>query len=612
MQSARPELVHTTARSRPRERPRPWPLARTLTLALALLPAAVSQAAGRLVPYDGAPLPPFTLGDTSGETHALADYRGKVVLVNFWATWCAPCVREMPSMARLDARLADEPFALLAVNAGEETAVLAPFLERLGLDLTVLLDPDGTAVRDWGVFAYPTTVLVDPLGEARWIVRGELDWESPEAIETIRSMMPSASEATRPVARARDARPSVAIDTSAGHDGLAGWALERLPPLGARRARAPDLTRTNDGTVVASWLEASGATGAALRVARLGPSGWQTPATVASGDDWFVSWADFPILSPMAETGLAVTWLVRNGLGPYAYDLNLARSTDGGRTWSAPLVPHRDGTPTQHGFASMAPLEDGRLLVTWLDGRVNARAGDRSRGLGLPTDGMTLRTAILGTDGALEEERLLDERVCTCCATASVALEGGDALVAYRDRTLEEIRDVTVRRLGDGVWERATSVHDDGWHIAGCPVNGPSLAADGARVALAWFTAANDTPRVRLAFSSDAGGTFDVPQPVDDGRPLGRTDVVLLEDGSALVSWLEAGPLGEELRLRRVTPKGERSASRTIAHATQGPTMGFPRMVRAGKEVVIAWSVAEGGGAIGGAILSTGNEETGR
>lgn len=574
-------------------------------IALTLLIPRLALSAGQLVRYVGDSLPPFTLSDTDGELHAIPDYFGNVILVNFWATWCAPCIREMPSMERLAERLAESPFTLLAVNAGEEPDVVNPFLERLELDLTVLLDQDGTAGRDWGVFAYPTTVLLDPDGKATWIVRGEFDWESPAAIAAISSMLPSDSEgASKPEPLPKESL-SVAID--AGNvEGTSGLAEPRsLPPIVARGAREPDLAVDDHGTVIASWLEASGATSAALRVAHLGTDGWLEPVTVASGSDWFVNWADFPSLSRAGDSELAVTWSVLNGQGLYGYDLNIARSTDGGLTWNAPVVPHRDGTPTQHGLASMAPLDGGRLLVTWLDGRVNARAGDTSRGADLPTDDMTLRSAIINADGVLEEQRLLDDRVCSCCGTASVALPDGGALVAYRDRSANEVRDIAMRRLRNGRWERSQSLHVDGWRIAGCPINGPTLAAESDRVAVAWFTAANDAPEVRLAFSDDGGDGFDPPIRVDDGRPIGRTDVELLADGSALVSWLEASDLGEELRVRRITRAGERLSSQRIAHSNRGRTMGFPRMVRADEGIVIAWTVPDSGGVIGSAILSS-------
>lgn len=573
-----------------------------LTLTLVLLGGGSAMAAVKPTPYEGDALPPFALSDTEGARHSLSDHRGDVVLVNFWATWCGPCIREMPSLQRLETELADRPFTLLAVNMGEEPATLLPFLERLDVDLTVLLDQDGAVARDWGVFAYPTTVLIDPDGRARYIARGELDWAGSEALALIESMMPVDEGTGAVVLRTDVPIPVPPVENVIATPRLGK--LRRFPPIIAPAARDPDLAARADGTVFASWLEASGETGAALRVARLDEAGWSEPVTATRGSNWFVSWADFPTLSPMGEDGLAVTWSVRNGDGPYGYDLNVAMSRDGGTSWSEPLVPHRDGTPTQHGLASLTPMEDGRLLVTWLDGRVNDRAGDTSNGADLPTTDMTLRSAFVTADGVPADDTLLDERVCSCCATASVALDNGGALVAYRDRSADEVRDIAVRRFRDGRWEPSRAVHDDGWQIAGCPINGPALAARGVRVALVWFTAASDSPTAQLVFSEDGGDRFEPPIRIDDGRPLGRTDVVMLEDGSALVSWLEVTAHGEELRVRLVTPDGERLPSMTIVRSNRGRTIGFPRMAIVGDDVVIAWTAPDTGGAIGSAMLA--------
>jgi hypothetical protein len=134
-------------------------------------------------------------------------------------------------------------------------------------------------------------------------------------------------------------------------------------------------------------------------------------------------------------------------------------------------------------------------------------------------------------------------------------------------------------------------VHADNWHIEGCPVNGPSVVADGERVVVAWFTGARDTARVNVAFSNDAGATFSAPVRVDDGNPAGRVDVEFAPDGQALVTWLErVGDAGAEVRLRTVGPDGAASTAVVVASSAAARTSGFPRLIRNGNELVFAWT----------------------
>ena len=153
------------------------------------VPAARAGEA-RFVPWKGVKTPPLALRDLAGRPHALADYRGKVVLVNFWATWCEPCREEMPSMQRLKERFAAQPFAVLAVNYGEADMRAGEFLKRSSLDLTVLLDPSQDAARAWRVRVLPASFLVGPDGRVRYGVMGEIDWMSPAAIDTVRRLFP--------------------------------------------------------------------------------------------------------------------------------------------------------------------------------------------------------------------------------------------------------------------------------------------------------------------------------------------------------------------------------------------------------------------------------------
>ncbi len=119
----------------------------------------------------------------------------------------------------------------------------------------------------------------------------------------------------------------------------------------------------------------------------------------------------------------------------------------------------------------------------------------------------------------LYDENLLDERICECCHTSAARTSNG-IILAYRDRSDEEIRDISVVRWQDGMWSAPQTVYKDDWHILGCPVNGPAVAAAGDQVVLAWFTAAQDIPRIQLSFSIDEEQSFGVPIQADDGSPF--------------------------------------------------------------------------------------------
>jgi hypothetical protein len=199
---------------------------------------------------------------------------------------------------------------------------------------------------------------------------------------------------------------------------------------------------------------------------------------------------------------------------------------------------------------------------------------------------MTLRTALVGD--RVETSDLLDRRVCDCCQTAA-AMTAKGPVVAYRDRSDDEVRDVAVVRREDGRWTSPRPVHDEGWEIAGCPVNGPAVAADGRRVAVAWYTQGANRPRVSVSFSRDAGATFGPPVVVDRRGPLGRVDVVLDANGDALVLWVASEGKAGAIRLARVTPSGELGPALSIASTETGRSSGFPRLERAGDVLVLAW-----------------------
>ncbi len=340
---------------------------------------------------------------------------------------------------------------------------------------------------------------------------------------------------------------------------------------------------------------------------------WSEPRTIATGDDFFVNWADFPSVMEMPDGSLAAHWLQREGPDTYAYGVRISRSSDGGESWSSPLTPHLDGTLTEHGFVSLFPAPNGSLAAVWLDGRDFARAAAEGEAQRTDVDGstpeadMSLRYAEIDEAGEIRAETLLDARTCDCCQT-SAALTSAGPIVVYRDRSDVEIRDISVVRHLDGRWTAPAVLHEDDWYIPACPVNGPAVSAWGDQVAVAWYTAAEDEPRTLVAFSDDAGASFGDAFRVDEGEPLGRVDIALLPDGSALVLWLETAEEGARVTARRLLTDGASSQAETVALTDVSRSSGFPRMLLRGTEVVLAWTDTAGDGSLHTAIATVATE----
>jgi len=372
---------------------------------------------------------------------------------------------------------------------------------------------------------------------------------------------------------------------------LAGALLTACTPASAPDfsappgSMAPELTLGGDGRAYLSWLEPQGS-GHALRFAAYDDAGWGVARTVARGDNWFVNWADFPSVTALDNGTLAAHWLQRRGDVGHAYDIAMSFSRDGGATWDQPVSPHDDNTETEHGFVTLVPTGPDRLQAVWLDGRNMAGHDADTAEL---HSAMTLRHAEYDGQGQQLNQRELDARTCSCCQTSAVNTPAG-LLVAYRDRTPDEIRDIVSMRSIGGQWQEPELVAGDGWHIEACPVNGPSLDARDQRVVAAWFNGAKNSPRVQVAFADNNGNPFSTPLRVDAGRALGRVDVVMIDGDTALVSWVELSGKEAQVMVRQVHRDGRMGMPETLVRVDPSRLSGFPRMVRRGDEVLIAWT----------------------
>ncbi|MFQ6674529.1 MAG: hypothetical protein ACE5GH_07075, partial [Fidelibacterota bacterium] len=260
--------------------------------------------------------------------------------------------------------------------------------------------------------------------------------------------------------------------SSCGSPDLVGRNLISPAPGGSRY---PNLYVTAEGTLLMSWIRPLAGKDYVLEMAELAGEEWTSPRTIFTGERFFVNWADFPSIYQVNGDTLVAHWLYRSGGGTYEYDVSLSVSDDRGKTWSEPASPHRDGVLAEHGFLSFFQLSSGGLGMAWLDGRdMTFDPHDEIVSGGA----MALVTTTLEKGGLLGPEVVLDDRVCECCPTAAIST-GKVTVVAYRDRSLDEVRNIQVVRHTDGGWSKPVTVHEDNWSIPGCPVNGPVLAAHG-------------------------------------------------------------------------------------------------------------------------------------
>lgn len=377
----------------------------------------------------------------------------------------------------------------------------------------------------------------------------------------------------------------------AGQDLLWRPIIQPLDFPAAAASAQPQLTVSARG-VLLSWIERAG-TRASLKFAERTATGWSAVRTAASGDNWFVNWADVPSVLRLDDGTLVAHWLQMSGAETYAYDVRLAYSTDDGRGWSPSFTPHHDGLKREHGFASLFQMPGTGLGLIWLDGRAMASAAGHD-GHGPSTGAMSVRFGAFDTAWAQTREMAVDLRVCECCPT-SAAMTSDGPVIAYRNRGDDEVRDIHVSRLEKNAWTEPTAVHHDNWKIPACPVNGPMLSARGRDVALAWFTVKDDVGHAFAAFSRDAGGTFGPPIQLDQASSLGRVDIELLLDGSAVATWIEFADQRSQFSTRRVDASGRRSAVTPVATVAGARTSGYPRVALAGDELVFAWTESHEG-----------------
>lgn len=343
----------------------------------------------------------------------------------------------------------------------------------------------------------------------------------------------------------------------------------------------PFLNVSSTGELMLSWIEKREEQNE-LKFSIWDGENWGDEKLIASGKDWFVNWADYPQISSFENGSLMAVFLQKSGSATFAYDVMTTFSSDGDN-WSTPKPLHDDDTQTEHGFVSMNPWGDN-MLVSWLDGRNTAGSShgdDHHHHQGQ----MSLRTAVLDSEGNKIEEWELDNRVCDCCQT-SVTVADNKPVVVFRNRTESEIRDIGMVRWDGGKWSETEPVYMDFWEISACPVNGPKIVSSESLLAIAWYSAKNGNPEVKLIFSEDNGLSFKKPIKIDLGRTLGRIGLELIDEETVLVSWMEEN----RIMVRTASLDGNLGKPIEVTTSSEKRSSGFPQLAFDGKSNWIAWT----------------------
>ncbi|MEZ4973883.1 MAG: exo-alpha-sialidase [Cyclobacteriaceae bacterium] len=356
-----------------------------------------------------------------------------------------------------------------------------------------------------------------------------------------------------------------------------------ISPAGDRSA-TPYLFTDNSNKTYLSWTEKTDSVNL-FKFSVLEAGSWSEPKLITSGNTWFINWADYPMIAGQGNGNLIAHILNKSGESTYAYDVKMFSSNDNGEQWNHSFVLHDDGKQAEHGFVSLLPYGEN-IFVVWLDGRNTVMEGiENMAGHDGHQGAMSLRGAVIDYNGNKINEWELDNKTCDCCQT-SAALTDNGPVVVYRDRSDEEIRDMSIVRLVNDEWTKSKTIYADNWKIAGCPVNGPRIASVGNTLAIAWFGIVEEQAQVKVIFSNDGGETFGNPVRIDEGKPIGRVDVEMIDKDRAMVSWME----GTKIKVVRVSEDGTKGESIEVGSSSEARSSGFPQMTKNGNDLIFAWT----------------------
>ena len=338
-------------------------------------------------------------------------------------------------------------------------------------------------------------------------------------------------------------------------------------------------TIVQDGSPLLSWIEKAKDGSYTLKYATRHGNMWSEPRTVAAGRHFFRHPAEVPEVITLPDGTFMAHWIEtpkEESETEFAY---VSASRDGVK-WTTPVLAHKDRSQVQHGLASMVASGDHEASLIWLE----ALHGE--------DEPVAMKRTVVSAAGAVVKEEVLDPDVCGCCPTTIVKTTRG-LLIAYRAHAKGDIRDIATIRYEGGKWTPMKILNADGWKIDACPTNAAAVSAKGDRVAVSWFTGAQDNPRTQIALSTDSGATFGKPALISTGHSYGYTSVAIDDDGGATVSWLEDGGSNARLLVRHVTAAGAPGPVMEVAKGSK-QSLGYPKLLRTGTETWIAWGNGAG------------------
>jgi len=356
-------------------------------------------------------------------------------------------------------------------------------------------------------------------------------------------------------------------------------------PFSYENSNAQPNLVSSDGSLSLSWISSKEENEASLNYSQYIEGRWIKPQVIASGSNWFINWADFPAHA-INEDLIITSHLKKSASGKYTYDVVLNLQKLSGEKIKEDFLLNTDGIKAEHGFVSIIANNKKGFFITWLDGRNTIEKkidGDHKP--------MTIRFAEITDKGDVIKESELDASTCDCCQT-SIAITDDGPIVVYRDRGEKEVRDIYSVKNINGTWEEPNEVHDDGWIINGCPVNGPKVAVNSKDLAVAWFTVSNGNPLVNVSFSKNNGNSFGAPLKVNDHDALGRVDVSFLNDEEVIVSYMEVDDIGTYLRIKKVSFDGKISEPITISKIDGGRNTGVPQLEIIDSDIFIVWTIS--------------------
>jgi hypothetical protein len=342
-------------------------------------------------------------------------------------------------------------------------------------------------------------------------------------------------------------------------------------PEGAS-GRIPRLSPLSDGLLM-SWVEKD-KKHARLLFAKFRNGSWSVVSTAAQGERWLVNYADYANVTALDDDHFVASWLVRGaGKKRINYHFLISQTFDGGNSWSKPSTPLPPGQLGEHGFVTLQPVGDD-VLVVWVSEDL-ANTGN-----------YTVRSARLSRDGHWSENQLVDGMTCSCCHP-DMTTQNGQILLAYRDRTPQEIRDMALTSYHNGRWTKPSIIHHDGWNIKGCPVQGPAIAASGDAHVTTWFTAAHDSPAVNMAAQLASGNS--VFKQLQGKTASGFVDSVALDNQRVAMLWLaQASHQSQNLNVQAIDLKDGRLSQRVIRKMAHR-VIGFPSIQSFQHGVYIAY-----------------------